>query len=236
MRTINISNEKQRDAVVSMESKKSPRKVSFVLQDGSTPFNIKFLKAPIDVDPEILLKKYKTPEALGEAIIKEDPEIDPEHTGMIMRSTNRVYLKNDKTVSFKVKLMESVKDPNGEEKEVRTYSPKPANVSSDIPLKWTGKLIPKNQAVKKFVFSRKYQIRHVNGLTFDFLYDMAKTLQEKDSLLFLGAGKTGKEPLVLMEGGSPYRGFLEGRIKGDTYCLMLHLSNMELKEVAYEDK
>jgi hypothetical protein len=27
----------------------------------------------------------------------------------------------------------------------------------------------------------------------------------------------------------PYRGFLEGRTRGDTYRLVLHLSNLELK-------
>jgi len=27
----------------------------------------------------------------------------------------------------------------------------------------------------------------------------------------------------------PYRGFLEGRTKGTEYCLLLHLSNIELK-------
>ncbi len=231
MRTINISNEKKRDALVSLESKKIPKKVSFVLPDGSAPLNIKILKSTIDVDLDVLSNKYQSPAALGDALVNADPEIDLEHTGMIMMGTSKVYLKKDQSVSFRVKLMESVKDPNGEEKEVRPYSPKPANVSSDTPLKWTGKLIPKNEVIKKFVFSRKYQIRHVNGLTFDFLFDMAKTLQEKDSLLFLGAGKTGKEPLVLMEGGSPYRAFLEGRVKDDTYCLLLHLSNLELKEV-----
>ena len=30
-------------------------------------------------------------------------------------------------------------------------------------------------------------------------------------------------------GGQQYRGFLEGRTQGDKYCLILHLSNMELK-------
>jgi len=31
-------------------------------------------------------------------------------------------------------------------------------------------------------------------------------------------------------GGKPYNAFLEGRIKDDAYCLILHLSNMELKK------
>jgi hypothetical protein len=31
------------------------------------------------------------------------------------------------------------------------------------------------------------------------------------------------------DGGKPYRAFLEGRIKGDKYCLILHLTDQELK-------
>ena len=47
--------------------------------------------------------------------------------------------------------------------------------------------------------------------------------------MMLGGGASGKEPLVLNDGGNPYRAFLEGRIKGEKYCLILHLSDQELK-------
>jgi hypothetical protein len=33
-------------------------------------------------------------------------------------------------------------------------------------------------------------------------------------------------------GGKPYNAFLEGRVKKDSYCLLLHLSNLELKRPA----
>jgi hypothetical protein len=47
--------------------------------------------------------------------------------------------------------------------------------------------------------------------------------------MLLGAGPKGAQPLVLTRGGQQYRGFLEGRTQGSKYCLILHLSNMELK-------
>jgi len=47
--------------------------------------------------------------------------------------------------------------------------------------------------------------------------------------MLLGAGESGKDPLVMQMNGSPYRGFLEGRVDGERYILLLHLSNMELK-------
>jgi hypothetical protein len=40
--------------------------------------------------------------------------------------------------------------------------------------------------------------------------------------------------LVMNDGGKPYRAFLEGRIKGDKYCLVLHLTDQELKPLPTE--
>jgi hypothetical protein len=79
------------------------------------------------------------------------------------------------------------------------------------------------------VFAGKVQLQHINGLTYDFLFGMAKELEEKNSLMFMGAGPKCNQPLVLRRGSSPYRGFLEGRTSGDKYLLVLHLSNLELK-------
>jgi hypothetical protein len=59
---------------------------------------------------------------------------------------------------------------------------------------------------------------------------MAKELHDSDSLMFIGGGKRGNEPLVITQGGEEYRGFLEGRIDGEKYILILHLTNMELKK------
>jgi hypothetical protein len=105
-----------------------------------------------------------------------------------------------------------------------------ANVA--LPLRWSGKLIPRAEAARKFVFTGKRQIRHVNGLTYDFLYAIARELEERDSLLVVGAGPKGKQPLVLRRGALPYRGFLEGRSRGPEYLLLLHFSNLELKSPA----
>jgi hypothetical protein len=79
------------------------------------------------------------------------------------------------------------------------------------------------------VFSKKYQLSHVNGLTFDFLYQLSKELDEKKSLMLIGSGEKGVGPLVFQNGGKAYRAFLEGRINDNGYLLILHLSNLELK-------
>jgi hypothetical protein len=95
----------------------------------------------------------------------------------------------------------------------------------------SGKLFPKKELLHKFVLGKKYQLSHNNGLTFDFLYQIAKELEASRSLMLIGAGSKGLEPLVFQDGGKTYRAFLEGRTSGDKYLLIIHLSNMELKGI-----
>ena len=106
-----------------------------------------------------------------------------------------------------------------------------SNISGESVLKWTGKYIPKNKLYNKVVLSSKYQIKHINGLTFDFLFNISKTLQDKNSFMILGGGK-GNEPLIFNDGGKPYRGFLEGKGKDKYYCLILNLSKQEYKTIS----
>lgn len=67
--------------------------------------------------------------------------------------------------------------------------------------------------------------------TFDFLYEMAKKLSENNALMLIGSGPKGTAPLMISNNGTPYRGFLEGRIQGESFCLLLHLTNLELKGI-----
>lgn len=67
--------------------------------------------------------------------------------------------------------------------------------------------------------------------TFDFLYEMAKKLSKSNTLMLIGSGPKGNAPLVISNNGTPYRGFQEGRIQGERFCLLLHLTNLELKGI-----
>ena len=58
---------------------------------------------------------------------------------------------------------------------------------------------------------------------------MAKELQDREELMFVGAGTKGTDPLIFQFNGTPMRGFLEGRVEGSKYQLLMHLSNMEMK-------
>ena len=152
--------------------------------------------------------------------------------GLKLETLKKVYINKDQKVAFGVTLSEHVYMADGTEKEVRPESYTMANIAVEgIPLRWTGKLIPKDKAMRMFMFKKSYQVQHVNGLTFDFLYDMAKKLHDSKAMMLLGAGAKGVEPLVMSNGGVPYRAFLEGRVDGDKYALILRLTNLELKEI-----
>lgn len=122
-----------------------------------------------------------------------------------------------------------ITNPDGSEKERRDREVKLQNVNTDVPIPWSKVMIPKAEAIRKFVFASTKQIIHTNGLTWDFLFEIASELHKKKVLMLVGAGSKGNEPLVFQRGGKAYRGFLEGRIKDESYVLLLHLSNMELK-------
>lgn len=177
MRKINISNSKKRDALLGFETKPTRAKVFQVLKDGSEKNNIKILKSALATDINTLSKEYDDLEGLAQAIISSDIECDIETTGMILGSTTKVYANPENEIVFNVKLIEVQKDVNGEETSRKPLVQKDANISIDsMPISWSGKAMPKDAAVKKFVFSKHYQICHVNGLTYDFLYEMAKEL------------------------------------------------------------
>src|SRR5262249_56863421 len=103
---------------------------------------------------------------------------------------------------------EIVRNPDGSEKLRRPKKVLSPNVTTEQPLMWSGKLLPKREVFNKFVMVSKLQVLHVNGLTYDFLFDIAKELEKKDSLLVVGAGPKSNQPLVLRPRALPYRAFL----------------------------
>lgn len=232
---INISNTKNRDAVVAFEAVVPKREVAFVDPKGKPVRTQKLLKTDIEHDLAALLKKKKDLNAVGKALVKDDPEIDLEHFGMTLTDTSRVYVSK-KGIIHLVDEWEVLKNPDGEIRERRQRQKEPQNVNTDIPLRWSGKFIKKDEAAHRFIFTHKRQLIHVNGLTYDFLYEMAKDLHERNALMLLRGGDKGDQPIIMTRGAKPYNAFLEGRIDGDAYCLILQLSNMELKRPKMNEK
>jgi len=169
----------------------------------------------------------------SQQLIDSDPEIDLEIVGRIIEGTNTILLNKDNEPLFCApEVIEIMYGPDGKEIERRTPVEIAPNVNEEVPVKWTGKLIPRADLIRKYGIKRTMQLRHVDGVTFDFLFAISKELHEKESVVLLASGESGKGPLVLQSNGSPYRGFLDGRIEGNSFLLLLHLSAMELKKPA----
>ena len=231
-RQINIADNKGRNAEVIFKSYAKKPLVKTITQKGEATHIVRVLKSVAENSYEHLLKLNGGDEAVAQALITADPEFDVSMTGLFVAETSKVYINSDLKPVFRIQKTEAVYLPDGSLKEERTPKETIANILAENPIKPAGKLLPKKEVYNKFVFSKKYQLTHINGLTFDFLYEMAKELQEKESMMMLAGGAKGNEPLVFQDGGKTYRAFLEGRVKDKSYILLIHLSNLELKGIS----
>ena len=203
MRKIHLANEKRRDAEVGLETTGAKKTARYALPSGAK-FSALGAKGAASPDPV----------TLGLRLIDEDPEIDMELVGRRLEDLHKVYLTESGEIAYGVTLKEHVYAPDGTEKEVRDVVETQSNVAlENLPIRWTGKLFPRKEAIRKFLF------------------EMAKKLADAKALMLVGGGEKGTGPIILNSGGTPYRGFLEGRVDGDKYMLFLHLTNLELKEL-----
>ena len=241
-RFIHFVDDQQRDAEVTFTSLNPKPKVRLVLPNGSEPVNFRVIKGTADTAVEALCDRLVGPAKpkkdaadlmrvieLADHLIKGDPEVDVELHGKFISDSARVFVDQESKPVFHLKQREQIFDAQGELVEERTPKVFLANISETDMVRWSGKMIPKKDLAKQVLFTKKYQVKHINGLTFSFLYDLAKTLDEKQALMPVGTGSKGNQPLVMSDGGKPYRAFLEGRVRGEAYCLLMHLTDQELK-------
>ena len=194
-------------------------------------FSKRFVIYGENSDYEDLLSKYK--EKLPQTLIDEDPELDLELIGRPVDKTNTVFIdKENEILKIAPSWIEIIFDKDGNEKERRVPEDRVSNITDELPIRFTKFKLKRNDAVRKFVFSRTLQLWHSDGLTFDFLFNIAKELDENDEMMLIGAGEKGKEPLIFQNNGLPWRAFLEGRIQDDSYALLMRLSNLELKSIS----
>lgn len=227
IRAIHLSNDRRRDAQVAFDARAVASTLRRVLPSGEEPVSVRLVKTTGAIERS-LRENYDAGQ-LAEALVAGDPDVDLETTGRKLSRTSRIFVDRNYEIVYHVNLEQVIFNPDGTERERRALEKVPGNLNRPIPLRWTGRMFPRGEALRRFVFSRSYQLRHVNGATFDFLFDMAARLDRADAMVLLGAGPKGSDPLLMSRGRQPYRGFLEGRVAGEKYCLILHLSDIELK-------
>ena len=232
MRKIHLMNKNNRDAQVAITSLKYEKPYEMGLPNKQLKFK-RYLSATEGNLHKNLSSVHG--DNYASKLIEEDPEIDIEAIGKFISSSDVVYLSNKSEILYAPpKTVEVIIAPDGSEKERRDPKNIPGNVDDELPVRWTGKKMPKSEVAIRFAFKRTIQLKHVDGVTYDYLFEMANELQDENVMVLVGAGPKGKEPLIFQANGMPYRGFLEGRVRGKKYQLLLHLSNMELKRLNLE--
>lgn len=230
MRKIHLMNGAGRDATVEFQSHKTAARPSLGLPGHRVRFKRYLATTDLGQHPAM---QQRFGENYAEALIAGDPEIDFEQVGREIGETTQVFLSADGEVLHAApEIVEVIYDASGDERERRPPQNLEANINDELPLRFTGRKIARAELARRFVIGRSLQIRHVDGLTYDYLFAMAQELDGEDVVVLLGGGPKGRDPLTFTTNGTPFRGFLEGRVDGDRYILMLHLSNMELKAPA----
>jgi hypothetical protein len=235
-RLISIMDGKKRDAQIEVESPTKREGYRWVDPNGAAVKLQRLVKGTEKTTYETLVQKFGSPDALSKALVEGDPEIDLEQVGRRLTFTSRVYLGPKGNVLYVARVLKVIYGANGEETGREDFIDVEATVGEELPpIPWTGRLVPIEQVIRKVAFVRKLQLRHVNGLTFDFLFEMAKALEDSGKLMQVGSGAKGQQPLIFQTNGTPFRGFLEGRTEGESYKLVLHLSNLEIKSIGGDD-
>ena len=227
---IHLANAKGRDAYVALETLKAQAAPKLSLPSDLVTFR-RYVTCTESGTNVALVASYG--DNYAAQLVEGDPEVDIEQVGQFIEQLQTVYLDQEgQVLTVEPNLIEVLTNPDGSERERRAPQEMDSNTDSALPVRWTGKLIDLNEAVRKFSFKRRMQLRHSDGLTYEFLFSMAKELGESQKVMLLGTGEKGAGPLIFQANGRPYRGFLEGRVKGTSYQLTLLLSDMELKRPA----
>jgi hypothetical protein len=230
--SIKLTDAKGRDASVALGGLKHIPSAVIGLPNEKLTFK-RFVSSTRESSHEAL--KQRLGENYGQLLVDGDPEIDMEQTGLFIDQTQTIYLDGDGEALFvEPEVVEILFDQQGDEKERRDPIDTLSNVDTAAPVRWTGKNVPITEAVRRFAFQRRLQLFHVNGITFDFLFEIARTLHMSQSLMLVGAGDKGSDPLIFRANGKPYRGFLHGRVDDTRFQLFLLLSAMELKNPSLE--
>ena len=229
LRKIRLADHRGREATVLLVPRSRPPNPSYTESSNAPVYFTRLLKATESTCYAALLSRYGDPESLARAFIDGDPEIDMQAAGREIGPCDRVHVSPDGKPLYSASMVEVVHDREGNEIARREPENIPANLVPDMPPRWSGKQIPRSEAARRYAFMRVYQVRHSNSLEFDFLFGLAKHLEERDALALVGSGPKGTGPLILEHNGTPMKGFLEGRTKDDTFLLVLHLASFDLK-------
>jgi hypothetical protein len=229
LRRIWLADHRGRDAVVALVPRRRNGQTRYADTSGSRVRFSRVVKATEATAWERLRSEHGDPELIAQALLYGDPEVDIETVGREAGPCDRVFIDGQGKPLYSARPIEVLFDGNGTETSRRDPVDVPANLVPDAPPVWSGRLLSRDEAVRRYAFTRAFQMRHTNALEYDFLFGLATHLEQQESLALVGSGPRGIGPLITERNATPAKGFLEGRIQGDKYLVVLHLAAFELR-------
>ena len=230
MRMISIGDDKGRNAMVGIASYFTKEAEPAKEKDYDSK---RIIKTTLKTDITTLEKESDNDsEKLFERLLQGNPEIDLEEEGKFAETLHYTYATKQNELASGVSFEDRIFYADGSLKEKHAFNPSEQNIQNEnLPVRWSGITISLYEALRRYVFAHTYQLFHTNGLTYSFLYEMAKELDEKKIAMFIGGGPKGTDPIVLMKGGKKYRGFMTGELKTQgRYKLLIHLTEIDLED------
>lgn len=228
-RRIWLADHRGRDAVVALVSRQRNGELRYADSSGSPVRFSRVVKSTEATVWERLRAEHGDPELIAQALLSGDPEVDIETVGRKVGRCDRVFIDGQGEPLYSAQPVEVHYDGNGHETARRDPVEVPANLVPDAPPVWSGKLLSRDEAVRRYAFTRAWQVRHTNALEYDFLHDLAAYLESQESLALVGSGPRGTGSLITERNATPTKGLLEGRTRGDSYLLVLHLAAFEVR-------
>ncbi|MDA3959483.1 MAG: hypothetical protein PF961_01740 [Planctomycetota bacterium] len=236
-RSLSLIDDHQRCLRVRCVSRRGGAQLRYTTSDGSTPNAARLIKTTTATSYPALQQAYGTkPDALAQALIDADPEVPLELLGGTLDASRLVALSADHSVLESGQVLTVHKDADGQAGPPESYQAQAATTgAAAAPLPWTGRRHLIDNVIRRHALVRKLQLRHDNDASYDALHALAQDLHSSGEMLELASGETADGPLVLSQDGKPYTGFLEGRVDGSTYRLVLHLSDALLHAASTGD-
>ena len=236
---IHITNEDPReDTKIRMFARRKKKDRFFKSDEGK---EVRTTKTALFSHENEIFQKMLQDEDVREEILERHDEIDLELAGKEIGYTSTLLTDSEYNLCYNFTEYEIKRNREGKiipcnecgslYCEHRIKLQRQANVNSEEePIRWIKiAQLDKLEALQKWSFSTSYQLRHTDGLKYKFLYDMAKKLHDSGKMVLMAPVRDKKpQKLVLHNGGTQFYAWLEGRVKGDKYALILHRTTLRL--------
>ncbi|MBM4354105.1 MAG: hypothetical protein FJ109_09980 [Deltaproteobacteria bacterium] len=228
-RRIWLADHRGRNAVVALVARRRDGGVQYADAQGAPARFCRVVKGTEATAWERLRTEHSDPELIARALLAGDPEADVETVGRAVGPCDRVFVDGQGKPLYSARPVDVLYDADGRETDRSEPVETPANLVPETPPVWSGRLLSRDEAVRRYAFTRAWQVRHTNALEHDFLHGLAEYLEQQNRLALVGSGPRGTGPLITERNATPMKGFLEGRTRGDRYLLVLHLAAFELR-------